>query len=104
MSSRFDSTLIRLKGKISDIVEGLQDEFRFHTGSIKRIRKLEYLFLFNMSFDSIPVRLKVNTVALHSYNLTSFRFQNGAIKRPHENRQIHYTRSLLNMSTKFSDF
>ena len=55
----FDSILVRLKGYFSDTHDIITRKFRFHTGSIKRLRARAEQSI-QSGFDSILVRLKVD--------------------------------------------
>ena len=56
-------------------------KFRFHTGSIKRMLHLRRCHLSKACFDSILVRLKVETLFETVKAEETFRFHTGSIKR-----------------------
>ena len=55
--------------------------FRFHTGSIKRMKEVDTETAQQLCFDSILVRLKVAHQDLPGADRVLFRFHTGSIKR-----------------------
>ena len=76
----FNSSMVRLKDVISNVVPGLAVIFQFLNGAIKRkLLNLKNHILAN--FNSSMVRLKVLTTLPLFETSGVFQFLNGAIKR-----------------------
>ena len=81
--------MVRLKESKPDLIDAINQVFRFQTGSIKSKRK-HFLLHVVLSFRFQNGSIKSLRMQVTHLKRNSFRFQNGSIKRFSSARNQHY--------------